>query len=185
MDLHDSFGEFCQNKLSISAGIGMFDMKYPVALMAREAGVLEECSKAYPGKDAITIFDKTQTYSWERFINGVLEEKYAVIQEFFESQGEEMDEKRGKNFLYNLLELMRNREEKINLARFVYVLSRMEPKGDEEGENGEKVRAARESYRKFAKKMYEWIGDKEACREAMTAIYLYVYSIREKEEDAK
>ena len=31
------------------------------------------------------------------------------------------------NFLYNLLELIRNQDEKINFARVVYILSRLEP----------------------------------------------------------
>jgi len=44
---------------------------------------------------------------------------------------------------------MRNREEKINIARFAYVLSRLKP--DEEDEQANK------NYKEFAKEIYNWI----------------------------
>ena len=53
-----------------------------------------------------------------------MEEKLYFIQKYFKV----VDEK-GKNFLYNLLELVRKRKgDKINIARFAYLLGRMEPK---------------------------------------------------------
>lgn len=41
-----------------------------------------------------------------------------------------MSDERGLGFLYNLLELIRRPEEKINFARIVYVLARLEPTAD-------------------------------------------------------
>ena len=73
--------------------------------------------------------------------------------------------------LYRMLELIRNQKEKINFARFVYLLSRLEP--DKEGEKKEK-------YRKFSRKMYQWVQSEKDCRELKTAINLYAYMHREK-----
>lgn len=76
------------------------------------------------------------------FIKDVLGEKYVLIRDFFSS----MDDY-GKSFLYRLMELMKGRGEKINLARYAYLLARMEP--------GEKAPAEQKAlYRAFSQKMY-------------------------------
>ena len=69
--------------------------------------------------------------------------------------------------------LVRNQKEKINFARFVYVIARLEPK--EEGEE-------KERYRLFSRKMHEWIQKEKECRQLKTAMTLYVYMHREKGE---
>ena len=84
--------------------------------MARQTGELEDASKAYPGKNAVTLFDESGTYSWDEFINAVLAEKYELIRDFFQTMQDY-----GKSFLYRLLDLMRSRDEKINLARYAYL----------------------------------------------------------------
>ena len=78
-------------------------------------------------------------------------------------------------FLYHLTDLLRNTEEQINVARYVYLLSRMEP---DEKQSKEK----REAYRTFSKKMYEWSQTETDRRELISAIYLYVYLHRGEEE---
>ncbi len=167
VDLHDELSAFTQGTLTISAGIGLYPEKYPVSSMARQTGLLEELSKSCPGKNAVTLFDEGHTYPWPEFINSVLEEKYDLIRRFFASS-----EDRGKAFLYKLLELMRSRGEKINLARYAYLLARMQP--------GEKAPPEQQVlYREFSRKMYTWMLDSEQCRQAITAIYIYVYTVRE------
>ena len=97
-------------------------------------------------------------------------EKYRTVCEFFGRS-----EEKGRNFLYHLLELIRRQgEEKINLARYVYLLSRMEPGRDASEE--ERMR-----YQAFSKNMYYWIKNEEDCRQLKTAINLYAYMFREKE----
>ena len=76
-------------------------------------------------------------------------------------------------FLYRLLELIRHREEKINLARFAYVLTRLEPEKN------------KEEYQIFSRKMYQWACDDEGSQDSqqlITAIYIYVYLHREEDE---
>jgi len=85
------------------------------------------------------------------------------------------NDNRGKAFLYHLLEYIRNSAEKINIARFAYTLARLEP--DQRASQEEK-----QQYRSFAKKMYQWIGREEDRKQLITAIYIYVYSIRDEQE---
>lgn len=138
--------------------------------MAEEVAELEELSKQMDGKDAVTVFEEGHTYRWDIFLGRVMGEKLKVIRDFFE-----ISEDRGKAFLYHILELLRTEEGRFNRARYVYLLSRMEPDEDRSKEQ-------QEAYRFFSKKMYQWAGDKEERRELITAIYLYVYYTRDKEE---
>ena len=182
VDLEEKLKKYTQGTLSISAGIGIYKKSYPISAIAEETGDLESKSKDLPGKNAVTLFEdgeshfltdgKTEvsdgTYRWEEFISGVMVEKYRVLEAFFGTL-----EDRGMSFLYRMLELIRNQKERINFARFVYLLSRLEP--TDEGEKKEK-------YRWFSKKMYEWIQSEKDCRELKTAMNLYAYSHREKGE---
>lgn len=171
VDLYCGLKRFSQNTLTISAGIGIFPEKYPISAIAREVGILEEASKKIEGKNAVTLFlDKNHTYHWEVFIDRVLGEKYRLIYRFFENSSE-----RGKSFLYKLIDLMTEREEKINLARYAYILARLAPDKKEE----EQVIL----YQEFSRKMYQWMKDEEDCRQAITSMYLYAYLTRSREED--
>ena len=170
VDIRDALLEYSQDTLTISGGIGIYPEKYPVTAMARQTGDLEDVSKSLEGKDAITLFDESLSFHWEEFVEEVIEDKYRIVYEFFENS--KLEANYGKAFIYKLVDYMRNRDEKINLARFAYLLTRMEPK-DTEGI---------EKYREFSKKMYLWMKDDKMCRQAIMALYLYVYMTREKEE---
>lgn len=170
IDLKKSFERFTQNTVTISGGIGIYPPKYPVNIMAEEVAELEELSKHMDGKNAVTVFEEGHTYRWDVFLRKVIGEKLKVIRDFFETSDE-----RGKAFLYHILELLGREGEWFNRARYVYLLSRMEPDKD-------RSREQQEAYRFFAKKMYQWAGDTEERRELITAIYLYVYYTRDKEE---
>lgn len=75
------------------------------------------------------------------------------------------------SFLYRMMELVRGYEDKINFARMMYLLSRLEP--TEEG-------AQKEKYRQLSQKMYQWIQSDKDCRQLKTAINIYAYIHREK-----
>ncbi len=181
VDLREAFRRFTQGTLTISGGVGLYRPGFPARVMARETAVLEDLSKNMDGKDAVTVFDERGTYSWAVFLRDVLDDKYRVIQEFFD----ETDEY-GRTFLYHLLELLQDEEgdeeedeagrinARMNTARFVYLLSRMEPAR----ESDERIK---KKYREFSMKMYQWRRNKEDCRQAVTAICLYVYLTRRKE----
>lgn len=185
IDIRRTFEKYTEGTLSISAGIGIYHDSYPISVIAEEVEKQEEKSKNYRGKNAVTLMEDGRshtvnvdgqtmkvsdgTYSWTEFEEEVIGKKYKAISEFFNES-----EDRGKVFLYNLLELIRNQRDRINFARYVYFLSRMEPESSEPKEK-------QEAYQKFSRKMYEWIQSEKDCRQLKTAMNLYVYLMRETE----
>lgn len=186
VDIHRNFARYTEHTLTLSAGIGVYPHNYPISVMANEVAALEEKSKNLPGKNAVTLLEDGEehtlpdagnrkisdgTYHWDELESAVLGEKYQHISRFFDASKEH-----GKNFLYNLLGLLRNRGEKINFARYVYLLSRMEP---EKGAGEEAV--AR--YRDFFSRMVQWIQKDEDVRQLKTAIQIYAYATRETRDE--
>lgn len=190
VDIRRNFARYTQGMLTLSAGIGVYAAGYPISAIAQEVASMEDSSKKLPGKNAVTILPdgehhkivddsqntiivKDGTYSWQDLEDHVLGEKYRHIYEFFQTS-----EDRGASFLYHLLELIRNRSEKINFARYVYILSRSEPSDNSPA-------AQKEAYQRFASKMYQWYQGSNAdidCIGLKTAITLYAYLTREMEE---
>ena len=170
VDLYNNLKEYTQGTLTVSAGLGIYMPKYPISYMAEKTGELEDYSKKLDGKNAITLFDKNNSYHWDEFIDKVMGEKFATISEFFSTV-----EDKGKSLLYNLLELFRNRDKKINIARMAYTLARMEPSGKVSEE--EKV-----VYKNFKEKVYDWMFSESDTKQMITAIYIYSYLIRKEEE---
>ena len=170
MDIRNALEKFTQGTLTISGGVGIYDAKYPLNVMAKEVERLEDRSKHVEGKNAVTLFDETHAYPWNVFIQNVVTEKIGVLKNYFDQNDEH-----GMGFLYHLMELLRESGNNINFARYVYLLSRMEPP---EHENKEK----RAAYWSFSRKMYEWSGKEQDRKELITAIYLYVYLNRKREE---
>lgn len=184
VDIKNSFERYVQGKLTISGGVGLYTDSYPISVSAREVGHLEEKSKHFPGKNAITLFEDGSyhmengerisdgTYSYPVFIDKVVGEKLSALIEYFDRTNE-----RGINFLYNLLDLLRRQDDKINFARYVYILSRLEP-------NAEAGKEEKELYALFSKRMYKWAvsDDKADIRQLKSAMTIYSY-LRRKEEN--
>ena len=170
VDLYNNLKEYTQGTLTVSAGLGIYMPKYPISYMAEKTGELEDYSKKLDGKNAITLFDKNNSYHWDEFIDKVMGEKFATVSEFFSTV-----EDKGKSLLYNLLELFRNRDKKINIARMAYTLARMEPSG----KVSEEEKAV---YKNFKEKVYDWMFSDTDTKQMITAIYIYSYLIRKEEE---
>lgn len=170
VDLYNNLKEYTQGTLTVSAGLGIYMPKYPISYMAEKTGELEDCSKKLDGKNAITLFDKNNSYHWDEFIDKVMGEKFTTVSEFFSTV-----EDKGKSLLYNLLELFRNRDKKINIARMAYTLARMEPSG----KVSEEEKAV---YKNFKEKVYDWMFSESDTKQVITAIYIYSYLIRKEEE---
>ncbi|MBC6679709.1 type III-A CRISPR-associated protein Cas10/Csm1 [Zhenpiania hominis] len=178
IDLNDSLKRFSQGTLKISAGIGMFHEKYPISAMAYETGRLEECSKSKDEKNSITLFypeeqrmGESSTYGWDELKEQVIGEKLTLLQNYFKKIPE-----KGNSMLYKMLGFIRNKDkDRINLARYAYLLARIEPEKDDTPER-------KELYQEFSQKMYKWIQNEEDTKQLITAIYLFVYLNRKKEE---
>ena len=180
VDLRRAFLRFTSGKLHFSAGIGFFKEKCPVAEMARQTGALESLAKRLPGKDAVALFGvertgriPTATYEWDAFIDGVCGEKMAFLRTHFAFEGNEHVTRvpLGKSKAYQLLDLLEADGRSIEIARFAYVLARME-----RGLHSE----ARPSYARIRTQLYAWYRDESDRRQLSTALQFIIYSIREK-----
>ncbi len=186
IDLRNYFKKFSQDSLSISGGIGIYDQKYPISRTAYETAELEDMSKKNPGKDSITLLCDGEyhyseesdgrtiklsdgTYKWEEFIDEVVGSKMKILADFFDNSPS-----RGMNFMYNLLVLVRNQSERINFARFVYTLSRLEPGRSASPEE-------KQQYKVFADHMTKWVKADKDRRQLKTAMTLYAYISRNRE----
>ena len=97
-----------------------------------------------------------------------MDEKLKALSEFFQGQDE-----RGMAFLYQMTHLLRAaQEDKLNLARYAYLLARLQP-----GKNSPTFAL----YANFSKQMYLWACSETDRTQLITAIYLYVYMHRKVE----
>ena len=168
-----AFARFTSGNLSISAGIGLYGETFPIRRSAALTEELVDEAKDMEGKNALALFVPKQghAYHWADFEARVLGEKYACVKQFFENQFRTDEDERGMAFLYRLLALLRSSGEQINVARFAYLLARMEPSG--------RQAAARQQYRHIFPQhdgLVPPAGRTEA--QLITAIYLYIYEKR-------
>ena len=168
----DAFHAYTSGALTISAGIGMYDAKYPIRMAAEETAALEQHAKNEPGKNAIALFDPQEhhTYSWHIFTSAVLGEKYQALKTFFDGQDE-----RRMAFLYNITHLLRLAStDKLNLARLAYLLTRLKPSSFDKEKSAQ--------YDAFSKAVYRCAAIPQERDQLITAIYLYVYLNRKVED---
>ncbi|HRU98838.1 MAG TPA: type III-A CRISPR-associated protein Cas10/Csm1 [Ruminococcus sp.] len=181
VDLHRSFYKYTQGTLSISAGIGMYHEKYPISAMAQTSGELEEFSKQFEDKNAITLFDNYNRYNWDVFIDSVIGEKLKGIINYMEENTE-----KGNAMLYQMLSLVRgiNTGERLNIARLAYFLGRLRPEKVKSDDIIKKQEYEKRSqvYKKFADDFYHWIRNEEDRCQFITAVQLYICLNRKKEE---
>jgi len=172
--LHEAFSRYTCNSLSISFGIGLFPVKYPINRSAVETEELENLAKKNDDKNSVSLFAKHEdhTYRLDIFINKVLEEKLVKLNNFF-SYNSEIKE-RGNSFLFRLMQLIKGSDDKINIARYAYLLARLEP--------SKKNEDYRNLYQDFSKAMYDWILKPQDRKELLTAIYIYIYLTRKRSE---
>ena len=182
--IQSNFTAFSCGALTLSAGIGIFDDHYPIRLSAEETAALEEAAKHLPGKNAVALFtperkavrdakgsllvqpEQGHIYAWDVFRTKVLTEKVGCLQSFFGKDNAE----HGNAMLYNLLALLREAEnDRINLARYAYLLARLSPK---------KNAPDYKLYEQFSHNMMDWALDAVQRHQLITAIYIYVYQNR-------
>lgn len=169
LDIRTAFRDFTGNGvLTISAGIGMFDEKYPIARMASETGALEDAAKLYVkkmedgtvySKNAVALWRSDVVFSWDSLSN-VVEPRMREIASIFAHN------EKGKAFVYKMVTLLRNYDEVISAPRLAYLLAR----SFEGSENRDEL----------CRRFYSWASDKEQRRCLVAALEWYVYSIRER-----
>lgn len=184
VDLQSAFQRYTEGKITISAGIGMFEHSYPVHHMATETGDLESFSKKYVHstgrqKNAVALFGKMpeealqQVYAWEELRDAVLGEKYAFLQSCTKLDPDEAGDKVfvAKSQWYRIKMLLESQilgeDTRLDIARFAYVLARIKHK---------KTQARH--YERLKTQLLAWMCDKQAAKQLLCAISLYIYEVR-------
>lgn len=177
LDIERELKEYSLGALTISAGFGLFDPKFPVSYIADMVGALEDRSKRLPGKNALTLFstENGNTFHWDEIRKRIFGEKKKAIEDCLGSMTE-----RGTTFLYNILELVQKSDVKLNIARLAYLLGRMAPSNDKSEEYTR--------YEEFERKLMQWIkfsNHSEEKEQFIMAAQLYIYENRKKDGGEK
>ena len=169
LDINKAFREFTGNGcLTISAGIGMFQPKYPIARMAEQTGDLEDAAKLFTKelpdktvtmKNALALWHEETVFDWNTFIT-TIEPRMREVAAIFDRC------EKGKAFIYKMVELLRSYDNVISAPRLAYLLAR----------SFEDVKNAQELTQKF----YDWAANEEERQCLIVALEWYVYSIRER-----
>lgn len=189
IDINRAFKQFTNGKLTLSAGMAMFSPTYPISKMAEIAGLLIQMSKSGKDKNSIALFgmetnlkangqlECKHIYTWADFEMKVCKEKMNYLLARLSFDGDKFNKLSvGKSLIYRLMDLIQLADEdKLNIARFAYVLARMQPKQD-------KNEQKRKVYEDFVSKMYQWINSKEDKKQLATVLNLLVYYLRDKKE---
>lgn len=195
VDVRKAFDKFTNGKLTFSGGIGFFKPKLPVAEIARKTGELEDTAKDNPGKDSVALFgaptliksdaqqpEKPQCYSWRDFVENVCGDKLGYLVDNFnfdtlrkvESTSEDNRLAVGTAGLYRILTFLADSDERrksVNLARFAYLLARLNP-----GEN----KPTYKTYENIREQFYFFYKSAQHRKELRTALELVLYSLRDK-----
>lgn len=172
--IREDFINFSQGKLTLSTGVGMFPAKTPVAIMAEDVGALEDLAKENE-KDSIALFHSCNVFKWDRFIQGIWNEKLKIIESYFSRA--KMEKAHGNAFIFQLMELLKERLEEerkgkkyktISWARWAYYTAKMEP-------STPKLKGF---YIDFTRKLQGFFENEEDARELLTALEIYVYKNR-------
>lgn len=189
IDINRAFKQFTNGKLTLSAGMAMFSPTYPISKMAELAGLLVQMSKSKKDKNSIALFgmetnlkangqlECKHIYTWADFEMKVCKEKMNYLLARLSFDGDKFNKLSvGKSLIYRLMDLIQLADEdKLNIARFAYVLARMQPKQDKDEQK-------RKVYEDFVSKMYQWINNNEDKKQLATALNLLVYYLRDKKE---
>lgn len=189
IDINRAFKQFTNGKLTLSAGMAMFSPTYPISKMAEIAGLLVQMSKNRKDKNSIALFgmetnlkangqlECKHIYTWTDFEMKVCKEKMNYLLARLSFDGDKFNKLSvGKSLIYRLMDLIQLADEdKLNIARFAYVLARMQPKQDKDEQK-------RKVYEDFVSKMYQWINNNEDKKQLATALNLLVYYLRDKKE---
>jgi len=173
-ELAEQFGQYTGWALTISGGLGLYTVHYPIARAAEETAELVEFSKNRQDKNAFTLFadEEDLRFTWPTFEQKVIQEKLKKLETFFGMENQE----RGNSYLHRLLQLLVGAQDQLNLARCAYLLARFAPP-EAQSETQKK------EYREFLNSFYQWAICPEERKQLIAAIYLFLYSSRVKRSE--
>ena len=169
--IREALRRYTCGALTISAGIGIYGDHFPIRQAASLTAGLEDEAKSLPHKDGIALFaaGDGHCYPWDTYLERICGEKLVTLVRYFSSG----DSEHGTTFLYRLMELLRQAQAGggIALARYAYLLARLEPKRNAPNYPG---------YKRFSEDMYRWALNSADRGELLTAICIYVYRNRKR-----
>ena len=173
IDIRQAFDEFTGNgSITLSAGVGMFAPKFPIARMASETGNLEDAAKGHRSKDAkkieknaIALWTDDAVFGWGEF--GEVSRRRELLANAFSGSD------KGTAFIYRIIELLRNYDDAVSAPRLAYLLAR-----SFEGDSKKEDIAGQDGA--FAKTIYEWSADKNERKKVICALEWYVCGSRER-----
>lgn len=169
--IREALRRYTCGALTISAGIGIYGDHFPIRQAASLTAGLEDEAKSLPHKDGIALFaaGDGHCYPWDTYLERICGEKLVTLEQYFSSG----DSEHGTAFLYRLMELLRQAQAGggIALARYAYLLARLEPKRNAPNYPG---------YKRFSEDMYRWALNSADRGELLTAICIYVYRNRKR-----
>ncbi|MDI9508729.1 MAG: type III-A CRISPR-associated protein Cas10/Csm1 [Bacillota bacterium] len=185
-DIRKAFVKYTNGTLSISSGIGIYPHSFPISRIAEEVGELENAAKTKDEfKNKVTLFttgkvdengkvvEDDWVLEWDQLpiINQLddideininnkdITAKLWILREVLRK-----DDQHGKAFLYNMLDLLRSSQnDRINIARYAYLLGRAENK---------KIKLN-------VTEFYKWIKTEKDRKELEIAMTLYSYETRD------
>lgn len=185
LDLAKALRHYTGGALTISAGMTLFETKYPLSMMAEETAELEKMAKKYTrdgqSKNAISLFgletvdnnlQDLHTYDWQTLRDKVLGEKLQAIRDLAICHASE----NSSSFLNNIYMLLKNGNERMNLARLAYLLARMEP-------TAHASREIKNRYIDVSRTIYQWSLNLEERRQLVTALLVQLYITRKKQKE--
>ena len=169
IDINNAFREYTGNGcLTLSAGVGMFKDKYPLARMASLTGELEDIAKLHTRKtkdgdivvkNAIALWRDEFVFGWDEF-SEIVEPRVRKLAEIFARC------EKGKAFIYKLVDLLRHFDDVASAPRLAYLLARS-------------FEGASDSNH-LCSTFYGWATDADQRSYLITALEWYIYSIRER-----
>lgn len=181
MSLDLMIKKYSNNKIKISAGLGIFSFDYPISAIAQIVGDMEAEAKKKEGKNAITIFDINQNHTiyFSELEEGVMT-KFKYLEECFDFENnDESKIQISTSMLYRLLQLFRGctrNEEQPNKVKIAYLLGRMEEKISKDSE------LLKEKFENVKHFIYDITTDKKEVNELVIALEILIYKNRKDEK---
>lgn len=198
VDIRKALDRFTGGKITLSGGLALFTPKYPISKMTELTGQLESAAKGNPEKDSLALFgfetnangeelQCNHIHKWQDFITGVCDEKVALFRDLLDIGGKPKLPI-GKSMLYKFMLLIEDiqrqatkEEGKLNIARLLYTLARLQP---QRRGSQEEYDAVMNIYNTFTKKLHEWVRVEKDRKELLTAIHLIIYYLRDTDKKA-
>lgn len=175
-ELRNAFRKYTCEKLTISAGVGLFTSNYPISKMAELTGTLEDFAKKNNDseKNSIALFGENKSrkggeiktdqfvFKWNEF-DEILDLQNYIEERCYFDENSKVENKIffSTALIYRIMSLINSTEE-ISLARFAYTLARMESKSV--------------YYDEIKSKLYDYYQKDK--KKLLTALNLIVYKNR-------